>query len=118
VLHLEKQENRYVCSQAGSCGSAPHPARCAASHGSLIQRNHCNPSAEDKCPSDLVAPWAARLETLGWSKIMVEFECGFPPNGHRKLVANHKDGLRADPAGNLVMDDLAAFVAKAVAQAV
>jgi len=43
-----------------------------------------------------VVPWAADLENLGWYKVMLEFECGVPPNGHRKMVANHKDGLRDD----------------------
>ena len=33
---------------------------------------------------------------------VVEFDCGFPPNGHRRLVANHKDGLRDDAEGNMV----------------
>jgi hypothetical protein len=70
---------------------------------------------EEKSTGDLVVPWAAGLEILGWDKIMVEFDCGIPPNGHRKLVANHKDGLRDDREGNLVMDDLAAFVAHAIA---
>ena len=45
---------------------------------------------------DLVVPWAAGLEDVGWYKVMLEFECGMPPNGHRKMVANHKDGLRDD----------------------
>ena len=72
--------------------------------------------SDGRSSSDLVAPWAASLEDLGWQKVMVEFECGFPPNGHRRLVANHKDGLRGDAAGNLVMDDVAAFVANAVEQ--
>ena len=43
-----------------------------------------------------MVPWAADLENLGWYKVMLEFECGVPPNGHRKMVANHKDGLRDD----------------------
>ena len=51
---------------------------------------------------ELAEPWAASLEELGWQKVMVEFDCGFPPNGHRRLVANHKDGLRDDAEGNLV----------------
>ena len=59
----------------------------------------------------------AGLEELGWEKVMVEFECGMPPNGHRKLVANHKDGLRDDREGNLVMDDLAVSVAMTLAAA-
>ena len=71
-------------------------------------------TTDDRCQTDLVAPWAGGLQDLGWQKVMVEFECGFPPNGHRKLVANHKDGLRGDLAGNSVMDDLAAFVGAAV----
>ena len=43
-----------------------------------------------------MVPWAAGLEDLGWYKVMLEFECGMPPNGHRKMVANHQHGLRND----------------------
>ena len=45
---------------------------------------------------------SALLVELGREKVVVDFDRAFPPNSHRRFVANDKDGLRGDAGGNLV----------------